>query len=262
MRGVKKEGSQESKSENGVESKPEPQPRPTDSHQSTSADVTLNDTDMSEMRDEPRPSDPAIHQANLTLMPVHLNQQTTLDPMKLSQQVGDRTDLQCSFCSRQFYDKHGLKRHEMTHTGEKPFKCPVCEKGFSQAYDLKQHELIHSKETPFHCKHCDKGFKQKSNMIKHERIHTGEKLFCCKVCKKRFTFPGDLKRHESIHWDIKPFPCTLCDKTFRLSALLKSHLKFRHGIEGPDSQGLVQPGLAIPYSNNFCAFLLSFFLKT
>ena len=82
MRGVKKEGFQESKSESGSESKPEPQPRPTDSPQSSSADVSLNDTDMSGMRD-----DPAIHQANLTLMPVHLNQQT-LDPKLLALENG------------------------------------------------------------------------------------------------------------------------------------------------------------------------------
>ena len=33
---------------------------------------------------------------------------------------------ECQHCSRSFYLMGDLRRHLLTHTGEKPFKCPHC----------------------------------------------------------------------------------------------------------------------------------------
>uniref|UniRef100_A0A673C695 C2H2-type domain-containing protein n=1 Tax=Sphaeramia orbicularis TaxID=375764 RepID=A0A673C695_9TELE len=58
----------------------------------------------------------------------------------------------CDQCGKTFYRAHGLKMHQMVHTGErKPFRCETCGKSFNQADTLKGHQRIHTGERPFSC---------------------------------------------------------------------------------------------------------------
>ena len=52
---------------------------------------------------------------------------------------------------------HNLRKHERTHTGEKPFKWSKCDPSFSIAGNLKEHEGTHTGEKPLKCNKCDKG---------------------------------------------------------------------------------------------------------
>lgn len=46
---------------------------------------------------------------------------------------------QCRFCFKAFSKPSLLKRHETTHTGERPYKCEQCSSAFKQKVHLTGH---------------------------------------------------------------------------------------------------------------------------
>ena len=91
-----------------------------------------------------------------------------------------KSDLLCRYCSKKFNHLSIVKRHELIHTGEKPFSCQYCNKAFIKSKVGKRHEnklcTIRFKK-PHYCKYCNKKFNDLSLLKRHELIHTGEKPF-------------------------------------------------------------------------------------
>lgn len=73
---------------------------------------------------------------------------THILPYKQGSATNERR-YQCLKCSKLFKRHEHLKRHIITHTGEKLFKCdyPLCKKKFSRSDEVKRHYKIHSTNT-------------------------------------------------------------------------------------------------------------------
>jgi len=55
-------------------------------------------------------------------------------------------DSVCHLCEKTFTQAGSLKRHRLTHTGEKSHKCKTCENAFTEAGSLKMHLVGSSKK--------------------------------------------------------------------------------------------------------------------
>ena len=84
--------------------------------------------------------------------------------------------LKCGLCDKGFVSETALKKHEIIHTGIKPYKCDFCDMAFYRIEGKRNHERTHTGERPYKCKYCDKAFRASGQMVVHERaVHTGKK---------------------------------------------------------------------------------------
>ncbi|XP_029460729.1 zinc finger protein 701-like isoform X2 [Rhinatrema bivittatum] len=80
-----------------------------------------------------------------------------------------------SECDKSFSQKGHLQLYETTHIlplKEEPFKCSECKKSFKCQCNLRRHEISHTGEKRFKCSECERRFYHHSEMRRHARIHT------------------------------------------------------------------------------------------
>ena len=75
----------------------------------------------------------------------------------------------CNFCEKVFSLPSFLRRHEVVHTGEKPFACEFCGKCFGQKATKQRHEATHGRNKPFNCQACGDGFSTAKELGKHAK---------------------------------------------------------------------------------------------
>ena len=132
----------------------------------------------------------------------------------------------CHVCGMSFFDRAVLKRHELVHSDERPFKCSQCSAGFKRKPQLRRHEDSHAGIKHYKCKICMQSFSQKYDMETHQLLlHLGKKDFSCSICSKSFARESILRSHMKTHGGDQFHDCDLCNKRFiRISALEKHKL--------------------------------------
>ncbi|XP_032691391.1 zinc finger protein 184-like isoform X1 [Odontomachus brunneus] len=138
---------------------------------------------------------------------------------------------QCEVCSRQFSQKSKLFAHQLSHSGQQPFKCLSCGKAYASKSKLNAHMRLHTKTNVHQCKVCDKIFSYPSYLEEHIKVHnksdnaSQSKDFECGTCNKRFRLLKNLKAHEKLHTGKGLVHCEICDKQFSHNYNLKMHLR-------------------------------------
>ena len=146
--------------------------------------------------------------------------------------VHDKRDSYCcAQCGKSFNFEHGLKRHIMLHTGERPLACQFCPKTFAQSNSLNYHLRRHNGEKPYTCPNCPRTFTDSSSLRLHKRMHEGIKPFICELCSKSFYASTALKTHFLCnHSTEKPHVCEECSTSFKIKANLKRHTLLKHKV--------------------------------
>ena len=139
-------------------------------------------------------------------------------------------------CTKMFRDNSAMRKHLHTH-GPRVHVCAECGKAFVESSKLKRHQLVHTGEKPFQVRH---------HLLVLERDVDPFSFFQCTFegCGKRFSLDFNLRTHVRIHTGDRPYVCPFegCNKKFAQSTNLKSHIlthakqkSGRGSVSSPDS---------------------------
>nr|XP_057939807.1 zinc finger protein 1035 isoform X1 [Doryrhamphus excisus]XP_057939808.1 zinc finger protein 1035 isoform X1 [Doryrhamphus excisus] len=104
--------------------------------------------------------------------------------------------LSCRFCDKNFDTSQSLKKHLLSHRGERPYRCLQCARGFKKRVYLLGHKIVHRM---MQCTLCKKILPNAGHFVHHAKLyHKGEK-FPCADCEKQFHNPAELLRHQKLH---------------------------------------------------------------
>ncbi|XP_034381478.1 zinc finger protein 850-like isoform X2 [Cyclopterus lumpus] len=124
----------------------------------------------------------------------------------------------CFCCLKCFPSASKLQRHEMVHTGLKPFPCVLCGKAFRQATHLKSHERTHCERKPSTPVHQQENIRKlKADRQRQPRISVGIPQQNISVNKG-----STLSRSDGAE-GLRPFRCDICGKTFTQSSHVRTH---------------------------------------
>ncbi|XP_021377008.1 zinc finger protein 184-like, partial [Mizuhopecten yessoensis] len=80
--------------------------------------------------------------------------------------------MKCTVCKKKFTRRLEYSRHLRTHNQFKDYRlytCDTCDRGYDTRHGLVKHMLIHTREKPFNCTVCNKSFRCKDSFREHNK---------------------------------------------------------------------------------------------
>ncbi|XP_066998609.2 gastrula zinc finger protein XlCGF57.1 isoform X2 [Anabrus simplex] len=164
-----------------------------------------------------------------------------------------KSSFRCKMCSKTFRKKIYLKRHEVIHSGKRPFSCNRCGSSFSRTGDLAKHLRIHERDknltdasmksqdlteldvkcddNELTCKVCCRSFAKQYYLKQHLVVHSETSTYLCEECGKSFYRRGALTQHKATHTGLKAHSCNVCNRAFAFLGRLKEHQRLHTGIK-------------------------------
>ncbi|XP_017266988.1 zinc finger protein 334 [Kryptolebias marmoratus] len=179
----------------------------------------------------------------------------------VSQTPSRQKSLTCDTCGKGFTRTSDVRRHQLTHTGERPFHCSQCDRTFQHSWDLAKHEskhhgvaisfscqlcgssfanlrglTVHHKKShleesqlPQICSICSRSFPTAAELLEHRKCHVATKRYQCQQCGEGFDTLFARSQHRQAHQVKRQFKCPHCEKTYTRRADVKRHLSVHTG---------------------------------
>ncbi|XP_006817527.1 uncharacterized protein LOC102807869 [Saccoglossus kowalevskii] len=144
----------------------------------------------------------------------------------------------CKVCYKEFKSSSDLRRHEWTHSDDKPYVCVHCGRGFTRHDKLKTHQCKPVKNVGMRCSTCGDCFESRFELSLHQVTHRQDVRVQCSLCDETFRSRVDLNSHQyTVHQNERSaeaqkraeptpykFTCSKCGKMFKLWKNMKIHI--------------------------------------
>ncbi|KAK0066543.1 zinc finger protein 506 [Biomphalaria pfeifferi] len=229
-----------------------------------------------------------------SLVESHKDGKKVKKSLKRRKVTSGKLSVTCPTCGKHFRGTYHLRRHEMSHSENRPYVCMICKKSFKQKAHLHGHMGVHKRcrqtnndtaesiaqsktqsskcpgrprkiytEKDLSCKNCGKCFKTVYRLKRHEQSHTDIRPFTCKICGKGFKQTGHRNEHQANHekGNKKCFLCNMCGVVFRCRSSFNNHMR-SHNVEkvrlqqtrAEDDGCIKQDGIEINHSGYDCPY--------